>query len=49
VKGAGAVLGGRRLKTSKGRNRESERRPRVAIYWDLANAVGGGGASEMAN
>ena len=49
VMGAGAVLGGRRSKTSKGRNRELEGRPRRAIYGDLANGVGSGGASGMAN
>ena len=47
--GRRGMLGGRRLKTSKGRNRESEGRPRGPIYGDLANAVGGGGASGMAN
>jgi hypothetical protein len=45
--GAGTVLGGRSLKTSKGRNRESEG-PWGAIYGDLANGIGVGGASGMA-
>ena len=31
------MLGGRRLKTSKGRNRETEGRPRGPIYGDQAH------------
>ena len=42
------VLGGRRLKTSKGRNREFGR-AEGRYYGDLANGVSSGGASGTAN
>jgi hypothetical protein len=48
IDGGRRVLGGRRLKTSKGRNRESEG-PGGAIYGDLADGVGVGGVSGIAN